>query len=159
MQLVLRDTHEIDWRTREPRATEEMIAAVEHALGIRYPADFRALAPVIHGGAPSPSSFSYQHREIGTVGTSLEVVLSFDPSSDYNVLRTMHALEDGLLPPGVVPFGEDGGGDLIAFDFRTDPDHPSVVYVATADAAETGERHIYPLVDSFTRFLEMLAGT
>ena len=51
----------------------------------------------------------------------------------------------------------DGGGDLIAFDFRTDPTHPTVVYIAITDADDDGgESHIYPLAPSFTAFLEML---
>jgi len=151
----------ITWTDRKPEATEEMIAAVERELGIRYPDDFRKMAPTIHGAEPSSSSFAYQNRFIGRVGTSFSVVLSFNPSSSYYVLDSGRPhTREGILPPGVVPFGEDGGGDLMAFDFRKDPDHPPVVYVAITEADdEGGDGHVYPLAPSFTEFLSMLRET
>jgi len=147
----------IAWKYQEPEATEAMIVAVEHRLGIQYPADFRSGVRGFHGATPSPSRFSYQHRGIGRVGTAIGCILSFDPASSAYVIPTVEShVREGILPVGVVPFGEDGGGDLMAFDFRKDADNPPVVYVAISDAEEEGERHIYPLAPSFSAFLDML---
>lgn len=148
---------DITWKYREPEATEAMIAEVEQELGIRYPDDFRRAAPGIHGAGPEQSSFSYQNRFIGRVGTSLGRVLSFSPTSSFYVLRKVRNLDEGLRPDGVIPFGVDGGGDLMAFDFRKDPEHPPVVYIAITEADdEGGDGHVYPLASSFTEFLSML---
>jgi len=149
-------TGTIEWSSAKPRATDDMIATVEKQLGIHYPADFRVLAPTIHDSRPSLVTFFYNHRGLGRVGSSFSYVLSFNPTSSAYVPRKMANLESGLIPAGVVPFGIDGGGDLMAFDFRQDADNPPVVYVAISDAEEEGERHIYPLAPSFSAFLDML---
>jgi SMI1-KNR4 cell-wall len=149
-------TNLIQWTTAESPAPDETIANVESALGNHYPEDFLAVARTAHGGSPTRARFSYFDPQFGRVGTSLGVLLSLNPSSTYYVLRKIQNLDDGLLPSGVVPFGEDGGGDLMAFDFRKDANNPPVVYVAIADAEEVGERHVYPLAPSFSAFLDML---
>jgi hypothetical protein len=155
--MVLTMTN-IQWENLpDAPATEEMIASVEDALGFHYPTDFRALAPSIHGASPTPSTFSVMHPRIGRFGGFIAYVLSFDPKSSEYIMPTVEAhRREGILPSGVVPFGEDGGGDLMAFDFRKNADNPPVVYIAISDAEEAGERHILPLASSFSAFLSML---
>ena len=155
----------ISWRRPAAApATQEQIAAVERSLGVRYPEDFRALAPAIHGASPSPDEFALVYpRNRRRSGGFISVVLSFDPGTGYDfVLKLVEAQRrDGVLPAGVVPFGKDGGGDMVAFDFRRDPVNPPVVYVASTNASddEGDEGHIVPLADSFTGFLAMLHDT
>ena len=144
------------WRTTQQPASVEMIRDVEERLGVEYPEDFRSMAPSIHGAETAAhSAFVLQHPTLGEIRSGIDRILSFDPDSTFFVLSTTNAFRsDSILPVEVVPFAEDAGGDLVAFDFRHKP--ARVVYVATAAAEEESDRHIYPLAPSFTAFLEML---
>jgi hypothetical protein len=150
---------DIIWENAHPPASEEMIATVERVLGVRFPEDFRSIIPTAHGGSPAPvSRFRYADPDLGHVGTSLGAVMSFDAaSSDYILKRHAILAGEGIIPALVVPFGEDGGGDFMAFDFRGHAADPPVVYVSHESATEANEgENVYPLAPSFTAFLEML---
>lgn len=144
------------WHAEEPPAGEQMILAVEDAIGSRYPSDFRAVAGTIHGATtPRDSAFKFTHPRRGRMTGGFDQILSLDPDSIYYVGKTIAALRtERILPVGVVPFAMDAGGDLVAFDTRISP--PSIVYVATSAANEDDETHIFHVTDSFTSFLHML---
>lgn len=141
----------------EKPANAAMLRAIEHATNCHFPADFRAMFLTMHGGTPACRSFAYQDPDIGTVGAAIGTFLSLDPTSPIYIPRVISTVDAGILPRGVIPFGEDGGGDLMALDFRTSAEAPSVVYVALADADEDGSgRNVYLLAPTFSAFLSML---
>lgn len=156
--VLAQSVQPIAWRRLPGESTsEEAVAAVENHFGIRFPKDFRSAFPSIHGASPAPSKFYLTSPRIGRMGTSLGAMLSLAPESMYYVPTVADAHEgEGILPRKVVPFGIDGGGDLVAFDFRADAANPTVVYVAIASSEEHSDRHIIPLAESFTEFLNML---
>jgi hypothetical protein len=83
------------------------------------------------------------------MGSCLGVLLSFDEGDPENMLVTHEDLAP-FLPPGVIPFADDGGGDFICFKYEQAEATPQVVYW------HHGEREVVPLADTFTGFLEML---
>jgi len=56
------------------------------------------------------------------------------------------------VPDGVIPFSRDGGGNLICFDYRETPDHPTVVFW---DHEKCDDPPLY-VASSFTDFLNKL---
>jgi hypothetical protein len=56
-----------------------------------------------------------------------------------------------VLPRGVVPFAEDGGGNLLCFNYRQDFDRPSVVFWS-----HDGGGALLPVADSFGDLLAKL---
>lgn len=148
---------EVQWTAELPPPTDDEIAQVERTLGVRFPADYLAILRVAHGGGPAPSSFTYVDPHLGPVGSGLHLLLTFVPGDGDSILAAVSSFRiDDRLPDGVVPFAMDGGGDLMAFDYRRSAT-PTVCYVATGAASDDEpDRHVYPLAASFTAFVAML---
>lgn len=146
--------HGLVWEGCKGGVTEEMLAAVEKRLGVMFPVEYRQLVTQCQSGAPERSHFYYDDPRHGRSGGGLGVMLMIDPAYDDSILRTLEMLaHDDQMPEGVIPFAEDGGGDMMCFDFRTRPDAPSVVYWAHE---RNKEESVFPLADSFMDFLAML---
>lgn len=138
------------WNNSLPAPTEETIQHVEREVGHSFPEDFRLLLRKHHGGAPDKDTFFVDYPGVGRTGTNVSL-LTLEPGLEY-VLDVLEWAR-GQLPSNVIPFGRDGGGDLICFDYREDNSHPRVVYHCQGYPPEIG---LLPLADSFTSFLEML---
>jgi hypothetical protein len=63
--LKLMRADEIQWQRSDSAISEEQIAEVERALGIRFPDDYRSLIPHCHGGHPVPVDY------LESIGTGL----------------------------------------------------------------------------------------
>ncbi|MBC9209636.1 SMI1/KNR4 family protein [Roseomonas aerophila] len=56
-------------------------------------------------------------------------------------------------PAGLLPFADDTGGNVWAFDTRTRPGDPAVVFI---DHEHAGEDGIFPVAPDFDAFMAML---
>jgi SMI1 / KNR4 family (SUKH-1) len=131
-----------------PQASPEAVAVVQRTLGVRFPADYLAIATTMQGASPDPSHIKLSNG----VGTGFGSLLHFEEAPPFsNIVARRWPVED-WLPPGVVPFA-DTSGDLWCFDFRANPDQPSVVYYQHDDPDLD-----FPVVaTSFTDLLEKLS--
>jgi cell wall assembly regulator SMI1 len=151
------DQHDMSltWKHCEPPVEDAILNDLEHKLGVKFPQDFRDVMKICHGGTPvERSDFVYVDPDLGPVGVSLGALLNLHNDDVEGILKTMELLSlDDQLPEGIIPFADDGGGDMMCLDYREDPGHPKVVYWA-----HEREKHdsIIPLADSFTEFLSML---
>lgn len=143
---------EIKWEDFSSPIGDDEIKNIEGKLGVRLPSDFVEVAKEHHGGVPSPNSFYYNSPYAGKVKTNLTSILSFDLDDVEGIVDTYEDLKD-QLPDGVVPFGDEGGGDYVCFDYRSDASAPRVIYWAHEFAPEDA---IIPLASTFTEFLEKL---
>jgi cell wall assembly regulator SMI1 len=145
----------LTWKRCEPPADDAAIKQVEQSIGVRFPSDFLEVMRVCQGGTPiERMRFDYQHPRIGSVGSGLGILLNFIPGDSSNILEVMKDLSyDAQLPEKVIPFADDGGGDMMCLDYRDDPGYPKVVYWAHE---ESKDESIFPLARSFTEFLDML---
>jgi cell wall assembly regulator SMI1 len=144
------------WRWTTEPLTEKMIRSAERDLGVEFPADYRACVREKHGGAPDPAGFRVpfapDRREMHAVG----LLLTLDPRESENVLQTRAELAgSGQLPDGVIPIINDGSGNYVCLDYRTDPARksPSVVFLACERAPGAD---LIPLANSFAEFLSAL---
>jgi hypothetical protein len=56
-------------------------------------------------------------------------------------------------PPGLLPFADDTSGNLWAFDARTHPGDPAIVFI---DHELTGDDAVFPVAPNFGAFMAML---
>jgi hypothetical protein len=150
--LNMKMKREITWRRTHSPVNESQIREVEELLNLRLPRDFRTLIATIHGGTPDAPYLAINDSRHGKMGTALANLLSLDQTHPLSLIGTIEALQD-QLPPGLVPFGEDPGGDYFCFDYRFTQVDPPVVYW---HHSRTGLDAITALAPSFDAFIEML---
>lgn len=151
----------IDWQPylwERPRpARPEDIDRVEAELGVRFPEDYRAVLLAHQGEVPRPELFDFEEncRTTTTVmGPLFHVLEGADTTAaSYNIVESYRLRQDSL-PPGIVPFSEDPGGNPIAFDFRRSAEAPTVVFVNHEAVGEA--EYIWPVAGSFTEFLGLM---
>ena len=56
-------------------------------------------------------------------------------------------------PAGLLPFADDTGGNLWAFDARTHPEDPAIVFI---DHELMGDEAVFPIAPNFDSFMAML---
>ena len=111
-------------------------------------------------------------------GRSTEFGLSsFYVSSKYStkqeIIDTYGAFKERLPEPNkIFPFAQSGGGDILLFDYRKNPDEPAIVFMDHEEAfteeditqAELKEKpvkewlemNLYPVCNSFSELLDLL---
>lgn len=145
-------TPSVRWRWTSEPLSERVIRNAERALGITFPADYRACVRDNHGGAPEPADFRV---DLGTgrhLAGSVGLLLSLDPRQDENVVATARALTaESRLPPGLVPIIDDGTGRFVCLDYRADPSKkaPTLAYFSI-------DRDVIFVAHDFTGFLGLL---
>jgi cell wall assembly regulator SMI1 len=144
------------WQDDRP-ADPAAISNAEKAIGFRFPQDYRSVVAEHQGKTPWPNAFDFGGAEERNT-TAMNGLFHFLKVDDPR-LRGYHLLQNfrersATLPPGIVPFSEDAGGNAIAFDFRTSAEAPAVVLVDHERMGQAG--WIQPVADSFTEFLNLL---
>jgi cell wall assembly regulator SMI1 len=144
---------DLTWTDCDPPVSAMRIQEVEAALAIDFPQDFRECIQQCQGGTPSKRNFLVPATR-RAFGSCLAVLLSVAEDNSENMLRTYEMLAE-QLPPGFVPFAEDGGGDYICFDYsnRGPTGNPPIVYWHRSGLP--GNETI-PLAPNFSSFIQML---
>lgn len=128
--------------------TASQIDGLELLLGVKLPESYRALL-ARYNGAYGGAKFPVPGTEYpGSIGLWCSV-LPWDPESVWGILNIWEA---NHLPRALVPFGIDGGGDVLCFDYR-ESEAPSVVVWYHELSGADGVHQIAP---SFTDFLKVL---
>lgn len=142
------------WDTPRPAPPHE-IARAEAALGIHFPADYRRIVAVHQGEVPDPNLFDFTEdgrRTTSVMGPLFHFAADeAGPARSYHLLASLELRRD-WLPPRVIPFSEDSGGNPIAFDFRHSASAPPIVFVDH----ESGGSAVWPIAASFSEFLGLL---
>ena len=133
--------------THPPVAAEESIRAAERTLGVRFPADYLAVARNNQGRSPSRGLFALEDGSDSVFND----LLHFEKAPSGNLVKTWLNYED-LLPKGVIPFATDPGGNLLCFDYRQSVDKPTVVFWEHDNPGAPTQR----VAVSFTDLIEKL---
>jgi cell wall assembly regulator SMI1 len=146
------DASELKWDFYEDPVDSTVVDGIELELGVALPEDFKTCVRKYHGGRPDNRRFSFLDQKLGEMKSSFAVLLSFNRENSENILRSLELRQD-QLPKGIVPFGDDGGGDMICFDYRHTASNPPIVYW---HHEREGDESVTFLAKSFSEFLEML---
>ncbi len=128
-----------------PRASEATVREIENELGVRFPADYLAIAAIHQGASPEPYVVQLPNGK----RTTFEQLLHFERSANphtYIVAKVWLYLD--RLPENVIPFARSSG-DLWCFDFRDDPDNPPIVYWSIYF-----DENIQKVADTFTELVD-----
>jgi len=131
-------------------ASDADIRQVEEVLGVRFPADYRAVLQAHQGQMPEPSDF-----KVGRGNDVLSCLLHATPSvrdNQYHLLSGYEIIRD-YLPPTVFPIAETPGGNKICLDYRTSSDAPVIIHW---NHELDEDQAITLLAPSFTDFLAKL---
>lgn len=146
----------ITWKRCEPPVSDEIVDELERILKVTFPADFRHVMQHCHGGVPiDRSDFHFDHPTIGRpIRSGIGALMTLYPDATGGILTTLRLLAiDDQLPDRVIPFADDGGGDMMCLDYRENPDIPKIVYWAHEEAKA---QSLIPLANSFSEFLDQL---
>jgi len=139
------------WTTRSEPADPKEIARVEASWCIRFPADYVELVRTYHGGHPSADVVNLP----GGGRTLFNALFGFDRDGpDHIASRWGNCFE--YLPIRVFPFADDGPGNLFAFDYRTHPDNPSIIFLDHESWDDEGYFETSPVAGSFGEFISSL---
>ncbi len=146
------------WESAPP-VPRGAIGRVERELGIRFPASYRTVVAAHQGMQPEPSVFDFVEDGDLTdsvVGPLFHFLEGTEESEfpGFNLLTVYRQRRD-LLPPEVIPFCQDPGGNVIAFDFRDKSPQPAIVFV-DHEMPPVEHNRVWPVADTFARFLDRL---
>lgn len=141
------------WSCENDDAPAEMvdIRKIELFTGIKLPASYVAIMKLHDGGDITKDSFYYQNHDNeqfnGNIGKMFKVLNGYES-----------ILGDLLNPPeffpeGLIPFADDGGGNLTCFDYRHCKENPPIVFWVHDDPE--GE-DVHFVSDNFEEFINML---
>lgn len=134
---------------KEKEITDEHVQQVEKYLGIKFPNDFINCIKKYDGGYPLPHTFNIQ----GQGADVFNKLLTFDLESKHSILQVYEDVKDRLINK-IYPFARDPFGNLLCFDYRNDPQSPTVVFWDHEE--EEVEEAIFPVCSSFTELLDSL---
>jgi hypothetical protein len=141
---------QLTWYDAPSPATDDQIASVERAIGHQLPDDYGDFAKRFSGGSPNETDFEFPDSE-GTFYATVSEFFTLLPDDVRNLVRWMQRTE--FFPPGLVPFGRDGGGNYVCFDYRYDSG-PSVVFWHNGRRGMSNE--ISFVATSFSTFVALL---
>ncbi len=124
-----------------------LLDGAEGLLGVRFPAAFRAIA-ARYDGATGEAAFAMPTAEKAGFG-GFSVWLSLKPWAPESVWSWLGTWQEHGLPTTLVPFGENGGGDLLCLDYRGGAVPAVVLWFHELP----GEEGIFRVSDSFEHWL------
>ena len=131
--------------------TPAKLREAEQRLGVHFPQDYVDCVLQHQGETPEPSVFRYGDG----YSSVLNELYHFEDSPAASSQRAAQAsLETGGVPAGIVAFAGDPAGNHLCFDFRADPDAPTVVIL---DYEAGGGNPLLPVARSFSELLSMLS--
>ena len=145
------------WRWASEPSSEKVVRHAENALGVTFPADYRACVKQNGGGAPEPSSFLVPLAPDRPMSRSVGILLPMDLQETENVLATVDELDvRGERPDGLVPIINDGQANYVCLDYREDRSKAAPTISFWIREGE-GKGTIVFLAGTFSEFLASLA--
>lgn len=137
------------------------IRIIEKTLGVKLPSTYVEFITKHNEAYLKNDCFDY--LDVNTKRQDTNGITFYDVTEILWIERThlLNSMEDGstiqhpYFEKGLVPFGGNGGGDSICFDYRNDPmEWPPVVFWSH-DVWGDSERVSF-IANSFEEFVEML---
>lgn len=112
----------VAWRFSKGVISEPDILKVEITFQIGLPDMYKEIVREHNGGRPLPNRFDTERSE-------KRMIKSFLPVDERpgNILEVYEWIKD-RIPPLVIPFANDPGGNYLCFDYRKSFDTPEIVF-------------------------------
>ncbi len=140
------------WTNGTPLTDDTYIEQTEKELGIIFPNSFKEIVRKYDGGIPNKPAFvCIDYRSHKIIGAFYH--LGYMNPEEIGSVSDISSISGEILPSGVIPFAEDGGGNATCFDYRKNPENPEIVYYYHEHPAG---KDILFVAHNFDEFLEML---
>lgn len=136
---------ELEWEDVTPPLDDSELESLQSDLGHRFPADYLDCLRRFHDAIPEVSDFPVTTTEGRKFRNAIAVLLG--PAE----IRSVHEQMGDAKDPDVIPFGIDGGGNAMCFDFR-----PGEGAAATVCYYQHEGSELYPLAVDFASFCDLL---
>lgn len=147
----------IELRDERPPATAERLAEVADrvaAMGHPIPSSYRAFLEAQDGGVPVRDEFSFQERG-RKQHDGVQVFIGVEPSPDGDLVEHVQAYS-GRIPPGMLPFADDGFGNVLLLDARDEADGPVWFWDHELETDPPDESNLSWVATDLQSFLESL---
>ncbi|MGY3804337.1 SMI1/KNR4 family protein [Pigmentibacter ruber] len=162
--------NDIEWVTSKKPTNLNQLKEFEKVSGLKFPASYVELMLKFNGAEINNYITSFViYYEDGTKYPNVFGVGAFLAFGEENVRIKSDLVEWNYdksnfdsnypLPDFLIPISEDGGGNLVCFDYRHDhnTDNPRVVFWLHEEAGQLEEGlEVYFIANSFDEFLECL---
>ena len=142
------------FRTTFPPTSDEALTAFEQQIGEPLPADYRSFLLKTNGGEqPDPEGFRVETGE----GSMLAILYPVGDGTGYDLTAHFNHMKEEL-PSGVIPIGQDIGGNAICLAVAGE-DTGAVLFMdheVETGPHEDGWDNLYFCARSFTEFLDGL---
>jgi cell wall assembly regulator SMI1 len=140
--------------------TESTIAEFERQFGITLPHDYKAFMLQNNGGTPE-EDWAFDFIDITTntkTGSDIQsffVIYNEETYRDDDLRKSYRILqENGEVPAGILPIGDDPGGNLICISV-SDKNYGEVFFCDhELEYPETGYMVMSVIAKSFTEFID-----
>lgn len=135
--------------------SRELFESTLKELNIVPPKGYWEIVSTNDGGSPITSLFEVididdNEMLVHTLGRFLSFI-----STGYDNILELHKDPPEFFPEGLVAFAEDGGGNLICFDYREGKDNPNPPVVYWNHEADIG-KDVSFIAKDFETFIGML---
>lgn len=126
----------IRWRSGD-KIHLDIIQNVERHWNIRFPKEYVNIVVENDGSRPQVKDENGEWKsgridipKLHTIGFRFISFQGSKYSKDPNVLFTYNAFKECLpQPKNIYPFAEDGGGNILLFDYRNSSSNPEIVFL------------------------------
>lgn len=133
--------------------SEQEIQEFEVEFNISLPRRYKNILKDHNGSVPEPSDFHIYHdgeKEEYGIGEFIELhTKDGEFGSVYDFAEILH--NDNGISRKIIPFGVDGGGNLMCFDYRESEYEPKIVFWKHDE-----DRGLDFVSESFDKFLDNL---
>ncbi len=133
----------------EKEITDNEIKKVEQYFNIKLPNDFIECVKKYDGGYPRPKVFDISGQDESTFND----LLTLHIDDKYSIVQRYENIKEWLVDR-VYPFASDSFGNFLCFDYRNNPESPTIVFWDHEE--EDIEKAIYPVCSTFTELLDSL---
>ncbi|HET6880436.1 MAG TPA: SMI1/KNR4 family protein [Pirellulales bacterium] len=149
----------LDWQCFFPPASDESIEAVEQSVAVHLPPRYRSFLITSNGGRPHESVYFTipELRERAMLGALYGIAVKRGHGLD---LETVYADWRDVLPAGLIPIGEDPGGNQLLLATVDDGSEGILFWDRVGFlTARTGRNqfHVASNIDQFLESLKVMA--
>jgi hypothetical protein len=143
----------LGFQPSDEQITDNVLEGAEMLLGIRYPGAYREIIREF-SGASGDVEFRVDRPSPGFDVCGVGLLHSLLPWSSESVDSRLSSWLEHGLSERIVPFGEDGGGNYVCFDYRQ-ADVPRIVYYFHELYGDDGIMDVCESFDEFLRRLQL----
>lgn len=154
MVSKINNIQEIEWFDQNPGLNLDDLKILT-SVPFAFPKQFLGLLQISNGGSIDYSFNYYDVQLKELISSDIGSVFAFNSGRDCINLEDEYNCPPEFFPKNLVAFAENGGGDMVCFDYRTDSktDNPPIVY--WRHDADIG-KDVSFVANNFEEFIKML---